>query len=219
MRLPPRFHRWPWKEPVDTEIDEELAFHREMRTRDLIARGMPPGEARHQVERQSGGATVSHRLWQRRFGGAPIVGREIRMNGAPYTVDGVTLAFTVVVAIASRLLAGLMPALRLARGDVQAGLHDGRRGSTAGGFRDRLRTGLMAGEVALSLVLLVGAGLLIRSAIAMQRVNPGFDPHGVFAARFSLPEQTYADPPHELATLQRISESARQRYRESRPQR
>src|SRR5581483_4673210 len=100
--------------------------------------------------------------------------------------------------------------IRLARRGVQSGLHEGRRGSAGGGVRDRLRTGLIAGEVGLSLVLLVGAGLLIRSAIAMQRVNPGFDPTGVFAARFSLPEQTYAEPAHELATLQQISEASRQ---------
>ena len=124
-------------------------------------------------------------------------------------VDRVTLSFTVAVAIASSVLSGLMPALRLARDDIQRGLHEGRRGSTGGGFRDRLRSGLMAGEVALSFVLLVGAGLLIRSAIAMQRVNLGFDPEGVFAARFSLPEQTYSDPTRELVTLQQIDEAAR----------
>jgi predicted permease len=67
----------------------------------------------------------------------------------------------------------------------------------------------MAAEVALSLVLLVGAGLLIRSAIAMQRVDPGFDPKGVFVARFSLPEQAYSDPARALVTLQRIAEEAR----------
>ena len=125
-------------------------------------------------------------------------------------VDGVTLAFTVAVALASSVLAALMPAMRLVRRDVQTGLHEGRRGSTGGSFRDRLRAGLMAGEVALSLVLLVGAGLLIRSAIAMQRVHPGFDPGGVFAARFSLPEQTYADPQRELVSLQQIAEATRQ---------
>ncbi len=125
-------------------------------------------------------------------------------------VDGVALAFTIFVALISSVLAALVPAIRLARRGVQSGLHEGRRGSAGGGVRDRLRTGLIAGEVGLSLVLLVGAGLLIRSAIAMQRVNPGFDPTGVFAARFSLPEQTYAEPAHELATLQQISEASRQ---------
>lgn len=125
-------------------------------------------------------------------------------------VNGVTLAFTILVALASSVLAALMPALRLVRRDVQGGLHDGRRGSTGGGVRDRLRAGLMAGEVALSLVLLVGAGLLIRSAIAMQHVNPGFDANGVLAARFSLPEQTYSDPRQEIAVLEAISDAARQ---------
>jgi putative ABC transport system permease protein len=124
-------------------------------------------------------------------------------------VDRVALAFTVIVAFASSIFSGLIPAVRLARADVQSGLHEGRRGVTGGGFRDRLRTGLMAAEVALSLILLIGAGLLIRSAVAMQRVNPGFDPNGVFAARFSLPEQDYSDPARALLILQRIAEEAR----------
>jgi putative ABC transport system permease protein len=124
-------------------------------------------------------------------------------------VDRVALAFTVIVAFVSSIFSGMVPAVRLARVDVQSGLHEGRRGATGGGFRDRLRSGLIAAEVSMSLVLLIGAGLLIRSAIAMQRIDSGFDPNGVFAARFSLPEQTYSDPMRALLTLQRIAEEAR----------
>ena len=50
----PRFHRWPWKEPVEREIDEELAFHIEMRANDLVARGMAPAEARREAARRLG---------------------------------------------------------------------------------------------------------------------------------------------------------------------
>ena len=96
--------------------------------------------------------------------------------------------------VRSSIIFGLAPALRLARTDVQTGLRDGGRGSTGGGFRDRLRAALIVAEVALSLLLLFGAGLLIRSAFALQRVDPGFDPHGVLSARIALPQASYGDP-------------------------
>ena len=65
-------------------------------------------------------------------------------------------------------------------------------GRQTGVSRDRLRGVLVAAEVALAITLLVGSGLLIRSAILMQRVNPGFDPKGVLTARILLPASRYA---------------------------
>jgi len=124
-------------------------------------------------------------------------------------VDGTALVFAASIALASSILCGLAPALRLAGREVQAGLHDSRRGATSGGARDRLRAGLIVAEVALSLLLLVGAGLLIRSAIALQRVNPGFDPTGVLSARLTLPATVYQDPEHIIATYERLAADAR----------
>jgi len=109
----------------------------------------------------------------------------------------------------SSMLCGLAPALRLSRGGASQ-LREGGRGSTGGGFRDRVRAGLVVAEVAMSLLLLVGAGLLIRSALALQRVDLGFNPSGVMTARFTLPEQTYADPARESEVLRRVGEAARQ---------
>ena len=126
-------------------------------------------------------------------------------------VDPLALGFAAFVAFASSILCGIAPALRLAH-EVQGGLnlaHGGRRGTTGGGFRDRVRAGLIVAEVALSILLLTGAGLLIRSALALQRVNPGFDPAGVFTARFTLPEQSYGDPIREADVLRRFGEAAR----------
>jgi len=125
-------------------------------------------------------------------------------------LDLAALAFAVAVALASSVACGLAPALHLARTDTQTALRDGGRGATGGGFRDRLRGALIVSEVALSLLLLFGAGLLIRSAIALQRVHPGFDATGVLTARFTLPETTYGDPVHERDTLRRINEAALQ---------
>ena len=121
-------------------------------------------------------------------------------------VDPVALGFALAIAIACSVLCGLAPALRLARREIQTGLREGGRGSTRGGFRDRLRASLIAAEVALSLLLLVGAGLLIRSALALQQVNPGFDPHGVLSARIALPQTSYGDPAHARDTFQRLAD-------------
>jgi len=122
-------------------------------------------------------------------------------------IDPLALGFAIAVALVSSVLCGLAPALRLARRDVQLGLRDGGRGST-GGLRDRLRGGLIMAEVALSLLLLVGAGLLIRSAIALQRTNTGFEPHGVLSARVTLPETSFVEPARIHETLRRINEAA-----------
>ena len=121
-------------------------------------------------------------------------------------IDPIALAFAIGIALASSVVCGLAPALRLARSEVQTGLREGGRGSTRGGFRDRLRAGLIVAEVALSLLLLVGAGLLIRSALALQRVNPGFDPHGVLSARVALPQTSYGDPARAGDTFRRLAD-------------
>jgi putative ABC transport system permease protein len=82
-------------------------------------------------------------------------------------------------------------------------LKEGGRGS-AGTTRDWLRSTLIAGEVALAVLLLVGAGLLIRSGVALQRVRPGFDPAGVITARVSLPAAAYSAPERLAATFERL---------------
>ncbi len=108
-------------------------------------------------------------------------------------IDGTALAFALGVSILSALFFGLAPVLRAARGDLHTGLREGGRG-TRGAGRDRVRAILVAGQITLVLPLLVGAGLLIRTALHLQRVDPGFDPRGVLTARVSLPRATYEDP-------------------------
>jgi len=121
-------------------------------------------------------------------------------------IDPTALAFAIAIALLSSVLCGLAPALRLSR-DVQGGLRDGGRGVT-GGLRDRLRGALIVAEVALSLLLLVGAGLLIRSAIALQRTDTGFQPRGVLSARVTLPATSYTEPARIKETLRQINEAA-----------
>jgi predicted permease len=104
-------------------------------------------------------------------------------------IDWRVLLFTLSLGLASCILFGLWPALRAADPSLQGTLSDGGRRGTGG--RDGVRSVLVAVEVALAITLLVGSGLLIRSAWLVQRVDPGFDPHGVLAARFVLPAARY----------------------------
>ena len=116
------------------------------------------------------------------------------------------LGFAVVLALGCALLFGLAPAIRAARTDMQTMLKEGGRGGSLGGVRDRLRTALIAAELALALLLLVGAGLLIRSSLALQRVNSGFDPAGVMSARLALPASEYADNDRIALTFNQLRE-------------
>jgi predicted permease len=105
-------------------------------------------------------------------------------------IDLVTLGFAIAATLASSIVFGIVPALRTARANLQGSLREGGRGSGVAA-RDRVRQLLVAAEVALSLILLVGAGLLIRSGILLQRVEPGFDTSNVFSAWVALPPAQY----------------------------
>jgi putative ABC transport system permease protein len=109
-------------------------------------------------------------------------------------VDGAVLLFTFLVAMAVGLVCGLVPALRASRQDLRKALAAGGRGTTEG--RRGMRV-LIAAEVAVAFVLLVGAGLLLRSAWRLGTVDPGFHPRGVTVLRFAmggLPTSRYNDP-------------------------
>jgi putative ABC transport system permease protein len=121
-------------------------------------------------------------------------------------IDGWVLAFTLVVAVASGLLIGLIPAVRSATAALNAMLREGGRWSSGGG-RDRLRAVLVACEVALAMTLLTGAGLLIRTAISVQRVDPGFTARRIFAGRLMLPAAQYPDSASDVDAFRRIDDA------------
>ena len=102
------------------------------------------------------------------------------------------LSFTFLVSTLTGLLFGLMPALRLTRGALQAPLKEEGWAIAGSQRRRRSRGWLVAAEVSLSVLLLAGAGLMIRSFALLQDVDPGFDAGGVAVANVSLPERTYA---------------------------
>ncbi len=106
------------------------------------------------------------------------------------SLDPIALMFTVVVTLITGLAIGLVPALQASAVNVQETLKEASRGSTGTG--QRLRSGLLVAEVTLSVVLLVGAGLLLTSFARLQRVQPGFQPAGIFTAQLVLPAERFS---------------------------
>ena len=106
-------------------------------------------------------------------------------------IDRVTLLFTLLLAGVTSLIFGVMPALRAARPQLQESL---KEGTSSGGTRGtrRLRSALVVVEVALATLLLVSAGLLVRSYAGLQRLSPGFTPGGLLTMTLTLPEDRYA---------------------------
>jgi putative ABC transport system permease protein len=120
------------------------------------------------------------------------------------------LGFALLVTLVAGLVSGLAPALRMAGQLPHEALKEGGRGGGAGGRRDRLRGVLVVGEIALALVLLTGAGLMIRSAVALNGVDPGFDPRGVSIAHVSLPAAGYEAPEQAGRAFARIADALEQ---------
>jgi putative ABC transport system permease protein len=121
-------------------------------------------------------------------------------------IDGTALLFAAGASALTAILFGLVPALRIAGVDLNRTL---RATGPASSAQVRLRGVLMVAEMALALVLLIGAGLMIRSFSALQQVRPGFDPSGVLTFRIALPIAKYTNPQLRLALLRQMEEQIR----------
>jgi predicted permease len=115
-----------------------------------------------------------------------------RMNEV--AIDHRVLTFTFVISLLVGVIFGLVPALRASKTNLNESLKEGGKGSHEGSRGNRVRSTLIAAEIALSLILLVGAGLLMRTFVNLQRVNPGFSTDNIISLRLLLAGPNYSKP-------------------------
>ena len=129
--------------------------------------------------------------------------------GIPIAIDMRVLLFTLASSLLAGIFFGTFPALQVSRFDLETSLRDEGRGSSTGHARTQMKSLLVIGQVALSLLLLIGAGLLLRSFGRMLGIHPGFDSHNVLTMNVSLPSVKYAKPAQQIAffdeMLRRVS--------------
>lgn len=121
-----------------------------------------------------------------------LLSQRILPRAEAIRVDAAVMAFALGVSVLTGILFGLVPAFKNSASNMNAGLKDGARGASAGSSH-RLRASFVVAEVALSLMLLIGAGLMVKSMYRMLNVNAGFDTEGVVTTLISLSPQKYVD--------------------------
>ena len=109
------------------------------------------------------------------------------------TINLPVLGFTMAVAVLTSLIFGLIPALQASKQDLNGALKEGGRDSSGGAKGHNIRNGLVVAEVAITLVLLIGAGLLLKSFLALQKIDPGFNASNVLTFDVQLPEAKYKE--------------------------
>jgi putative ABC transport system permease protein len=127
-----------------------------------------------------------------------------RMSGV--SLDGRALAFTAAITLLTGVIFGLVPALAAAKPNLSETMKDAGHGSTEGARRQFVRNTLVVLEVASALVLLVGAGLLIKSFWRLQKVDPGFNPDNALTASAPMPRTKYQDNVQRVAFFQQLVE-------------
>ncbi len=140
---------------------------------------------------------------------ATLISEPFRAGLAPISVDGRVLAFTVVLSLFAGVLFGLVPAWRASRIDLSNVLKDTGRSLLGGSGGRRLRSSLVVTEVALALILLVGAGLLTRTLAAYFSVDPGFRVANLLTMRMVMPEARYTEADRVRAFVRQLVAKAR----------
>jgi putative ABC transport system permease protein len=123
------------------------------------------------------------------------------------SIDERVLALSLVLTLLTGIAVGLVPALRATDFDLTGSLREGTPATGSGSTKVQLRSALVVAQVALSLVLLVGAGLLIRSFWRLQQVEPGFDARNLVTVRIMPPSPRYDDPARALTLYQGVAEA------------
>ena len=125
---------------------------------------------------------------------------------APVRLDATVVTFTLILAVVTTLLFGLAPALRTLKVNLVESLREGGQNATIGGRRQRLRGILVTVEVALAVVLVMGAGLMVRSLVALGDVDLGFNPERVLTMSVSVPAAKYDTPEKVVRFFQQLME-------------
>jgi putative ABC transport system permease protein len=160
------------------------------------------GAGRHRIVRQllteslilavAGGALgIPLAAWGLKLIDAGIPASDAIPYYLEWSIDRATLIYTVVISMVTGVLFGLAPAVQAASGSLQEALRDGARGSGSGVRKNRLRNGLVVAEIALALVLLVGASLFVRSFLTLQNTSAGFDTTSIMTTRFLMQGTRY----------------------------
>jgi putative ABC transport system permease protein len=140
----------------------------------------------------------------------PLLLPDSVLRFAQPSIDWRVLAFTATLVVAIGLFSGIAPALLVSRRPPQSALQEASRGSSGGPQRHRLGASLVVAEIALALMLLVGAGLFVRSFVRLLSVDPGIKPEGLAVMTVSLPPVSYAEPEQSVQFYDRLLEGARQ---------
>jgi predicted permease len=128
---------------------------------------------------------------------------------AQINLDASVLTFTVVLSLFAGILAGLLPALRFTKSDVSEALKQGQSRGTSDSGGLRTRSLLVVCEVALSLVLLIGAGLMVRTLWELSSIRPGFDPSNVLTMSLSVPANKFPTPAGQISFFERVLQQVR----------
>ncbi len=123
------------------------------------------------------------------------------------SLDGRVLLFTVAITFLTGLIFGLVPALQASKPNLNETMKDAGRGSTEGGRRQLIRSALVVAEVAAALILLVGAGLMMKSFWRLQQVDPGFNPENTLTAAVSLPRVKYPEENQQVSFYKQLVEN------------
>ncbi len=121
-----------------------------------------------------------------------------------FPIDGYVLGFTVVIGLIAVVIFAAAPAWHMSHADPYDALRESGRSSMASRARHQFRSFLVAGEIAMGLVLLAGTGLLLKSLSRISEVNPGFQPHGVMTAGLALPSTQYDKPEKQIAFFRSV---------------
>ncbi|HEX5424210.1 MAG TPA: ABC transporter permease [Candidatus Acidoferrales bacterium] len=129
---------------------------------------------------------------------------KLHAESLTFPIDGYVLAFTIGVGLIAVLIFAAAPAWHMSHADPYDALRESGRSTTASRARQRFRSFLVAGEIAMGLVLLAGTGLLLKSLARVSDVNPGFQPHGVMTGGLALPDTQYDKPEKQIAFFRNV---------------